>query len=71
MSAEKDDVPMKKEDESDSGTGYAILTDDFIKTAFESLDSHSGISALTQEAIDALNQDVCYRIRELIHVSNC
>ena len=68
-SEDKEDVCVKKEVDTDTDAGYAILTDDFIKTAFESLDGSSGTSGLAQEAADALNQDVCYRIRELVHVS--
>ncbi|XP_043231790.1 TAF6-like RNA polymerase II p300/CBP-associated factor-associated factor 65 kDa subunit 6L [Amphibalanus amphitrite] len=69
MSGEgREDGSVKKEPDTDPDTGYAILTDEFIRTAFESLDgSNPGVSGLTQEAADALNQDVCYRIRELTH----
>ena len=65
----KEDVCMKKEADADPETGYAILTDGFIKTAFESLDTHPSVAGISQEAVDALNQDACYRIRELVHVS--
>ncbi|XP_037073067.1 TAF6-like RNA polymerase II p300/CBP-associated factor-associated factor 65 kDa subunit 6L [Pollicipes pollicipes] len=59
----------KEEDDSDREIGYAILTDDFIRAAFESTESCSGVSGLNQEAADALNQDVCYRIREVTHMA--